>query len=369
MSLKRVASDFFTDIKNFFSFGRVLGVDIGTASIKVVELARRGEKIYLENYGILQMREHLERANAALQMSSLKLDEREAARILKTLVAEMRPKATKVVASVSPFASFSVSIELPLLSREETEKSLVFQARQYIPMPIKEVVVEWEKVGEFENQQGQRMQRVLVSAIPHTLIAKYRSIFRAAGLRLSAIEVENAALARSLFAPGTPPILYVDIGTASTSLVVARGMAVQQAAQTDYGGISLTQAIARSLGVSVSRAEELKRRRGLSGGGAEGELSTSLLPFLDVIMQECERVRGLYEKTFGVRIERLMLLGGGANLGGIQEYFRERMQLSLVEPRPFASIAYPTMLEPVMRLLNREFPVATGLALRFYKIK
>ncbi|MFH1161896.1 MAG: type IV pilus assembly protein PilM [Candidatus Jorgensenbacteria bacterium] len=367
MGLKSITSNFFTDIKNFLSFGRVLGVDIGTASVKMVELARKGDVISLENYGVLQMREHLVRANAALQSSSLKLDEQEAIRLLKILLSEVRPKAGKVIASVPSFSSFAVPIEMPLLTREETEKSMVFQARQYIPMPAGEMTIEWEKVGEFENQQGQRMQRVLVSAIPNALIAKYQAIFRAAGLQLVSLESEGAALARALFSPNDRSTLLVDIGTESTAIVVVNGLTVQQIAQTDYGGISLTQALARGLGISVTRAEELKWRRGLLGGGAEAELSTSLLPFLDVIIQECERVRVLYERMFRARVERLMLAGGGANLRGIGEYFSERLGLPLAEPRPFTHVTYPSELEPTMQFLNRELPVAAGLALRFYR--
>jgi Tfp pilus assembly PilM family ATPase len=68
-------------------------------------------------------------------------------------------------------------------------------------------------------------------------------------------------------------------------------------------------------------------------------------------------------------VERLMLAGGGANLGGVQEYFHERMKLPLAEPRPFVSVTYPSGLEPAMKFLNRELPVATGLALRFYRDK
>jgi len=363
----QILSDFFTDIKNFFSVGRVLGVDIGTASVKVVELTRKGEIISLENYGALQMREHLERGNAALQSSSLKLDGREAVRAIKILLGEMKPTARKAIASVPSFAAFSVPIEMPLLSREETGKSVAFQARQYIPMPVDEVALEWEKAGEFENLRGQRMQHVFISAIPNALIAEYKSIFRAAGLHLVSLEAESASLARALSSAEDHTTLIVDIGTESTAMVVAHGVAVQQVGQTDYGSLLLTQALARSLGISPARAEELKRRRGLLTGGAEAELSTSLLPFLDVIIRECERVRGLYERTYGARVERFMLAGGGANLRGIEEYFRERLQLALAEPRPFIRLSYPSGLEPAMQFLNREFAVATGLALRFFR--
>ncbi|MFH0806238.1 MAG: type IV pilus assembly protein PilM [Candidatus Brennerbacteria bacterium] len=358
--------DFFTDIRNFFSFGRVLGVDIGTVSIKLVELARKGDVVSLENYGMVTSKEYLKRPNAVVQSSSLKLSARDAAPLLKTLVDEVKPKAKKVIASVPAFASFAVPIEMPLMSREDTEKSIGFQAQRFIPMPVTEVSFEWEKVGEYESAEGRKFQRILLVAVPNEIVKTYRELFHAAGLTLSALEVEHTALARAITSPSSRHTMLVDIGAESTSIIVTEGTTVRAVGQADYGAVTLTQALARNLGVSETRAEELKKRRGLMVGEGEYELSTSLLPFLDVIIRECERVRASYERTFAHPIERFTLVGGGANLLGIERYFAEALGISHEPARPFSKVRYDAGLEPAMRTLNHDLAVATGLALKVY---
>lgn len=372
--------DFFTDIRNFFSFGRVLGVDIGTVSIKFVELARRGDFVALENYGILTTKEYLKRPNALLQSGSLKLSAKDTAPLLTALLREAHPRAKRVIASVPAFASFAVPIEMPLMSHEETEQSIGFQAQRFIPVPVSEVAFEWDKVGEYENAEGKKFQRILLTAVPHELVHTYRELFHAAGLTLAALEVEHAALARACLslpdrqAGGRQALTHetprrtmiVDIGAESTSMTIADGARVVAVGQADYGAVSLTHALAHALGISPTRAEELKRRRGLTVREGEYELSTSLLPFLDVIIRECERVRALYEKAFGVSLDRFMLVGGGANLLGIERYFAEALGISHEPARPFANVRYDGSLEPAMRTLNHELAPALGLALKAY---
>jgi len=197
-------------------------------------------------------------------------------------------------------------------------------------------------------------------------LKKYKEIFREAGLSLAAIEVESQSLARVLTRPTDPVTAIVDIGAESSAISVVEKGSVRYVGQTDFGGLALTQAMSRTLDISGYRAEELKRRRGLKGTGGEYELSTSLMPFLDVIIQECERVRKLYEQTYGKKVERMTLTGGGANLQGIEEYFGSQVDLKFFGPETLNYFKYPAELAPAARSLNNDFSVALGLALKAY---
>src|SRR3989344_2284521 len=114
--------DFFGDIRNFFRGGTVLGVDIGTASIKAVELRKTGDRFALKNYGILETRDYLDHPNAAIQTSSLKISEKDAASALRLLLREMKSKTNLAVATLPTFATFTTTLDFPDLPREETEK-------------------------------------------------------------------------------------------------------------------------------------------------------------------------------------------------------------------------------------------------------
>lgn len=359
--------DFFQDIKNFFKGGSVLGVDIGTTSVKIIELTKRGEDFKLVNYGILETRGYLEQTSRAIQTSSLKIVEDEGVRLLSLLLKDMKPKTHLAVASMPVFSVFTTIFDMPLLSYEETAKSVKFQAQQYVPIPINQVSVEWYKVQEMENQFGQKMQRIILVCTPNEIIDRYKNIFKKSGLKLLAIEIEPFAAVRALkhFLTNSTTLL-VDIGAQSTSMTVVENDVIQQISQTDYSGIYLTQAISRSLDISLQRAEELKRRRGLSGGNIDSELSTLLLPFLDVIIQEVRRVKNIYEKQSGKKIEKLILSGGGANLVGIEKYFSNELKLTISHHSVFMGSGYPEDLELAMRELNNKFVISFGLTKKYF---
>jgi type IV pilus assembly protein PilM len=366
MSVFNFISDFFYDIANFFGGRSVLGVDIGTTSIKIAELSRKEERSVLVNYGILETKEYLNYPNRVIQSSSLRISEKDAARTLKILLREMGTKSRIAVASIPAFAAFTTVLEMPLLSAEETRKAVNFQAPQYIPLPISEVAVDWVKIGEYDTAERQRYQRIFLIGIPQEIIQKYRSIFREAGLKLVALEIDGLAIVQSLSAREGGNLLFIDLGAETSDIFLAGDGNVFYSGQTDYGGVYLTQAIARSLGVSTMRAEELKRRRGLLAGGAESELSTLTQPFLDVIIQEVNHAKDAFERRYGKKVDKAMLLGGGANLLGIQEYFANQVNVPIVRPNFFAAIGHDPKLEPIAGQLQNELPVAVGLAERYF---
>ncbi|MDO8557531.1 MAG: pilus assembly protein PilM [Candidatus Jorgensenbacteria bacterium] len=361
-----VFSDFINDIKNAFSSNRVLGIDIGTVSVKLIEVSRTRGALAVSSYGILETKDYLRRANAALQTGSLKISERDIVPLLKTIVRESGVKTNRVVASLPSFGAFFAPIDMPIMSSEDTAKAVSFQARQYIPLEPGNVTVDWVKIGEFENDQHEPVQRILITGIPNNLIARYRSIFHAAGLKLVALEIETSSLARAFERDIATPKLIIDIGGESSAATVVHKGIPHELGQTDHGGLTLTQAISRSLGISTVRAEDLKCRRGLSKSGNEYELSTSLYPFLDVIIQEAQHVRDTYEKKSGMKIQSLSIVGGGANLVGIEEYIKNQLNLTTIVPAILNRFAYSPELEPVLQYLNRELAVAAGLALRFF---
>ena len=364
MELKSTVSIFFNDIVNFFKGGRVLGVDIGTVSIKIAELSKKSGALILKNYGFLEKSDYLERGNEAIQTSSLKLVEKDVADLIKILLKEIKPKTKIAFASIPAFSVFSTIFEMPLLSYQETAKVVNFQARQYVPLPISEVTLEWIKTQEFENKYGQRRQRILVIAFPNEIIRKYKNIFKMSGLTLNAIEVDGFSYVRALMNSSSPPTLFIDIGAESTTFAVAEGAILQYLGQTDYGGASFTQAIARSLDITPKRAEEIKKRRGLVGGASDYELSTVILPFLDVIIQEGTRVIAEYERLYGKKIKRFILVGGSAGLAGIESYVSNQLGLDAEQPLLFANVKYPANLEPIAKSLSETLTLAIGSALR-----
>lgn len=358
---------FFNDVFNFLKGGRVLGLDIGTASIKLVEISKKGEHFCLDNYGILETRDYFNQASRALQTGAFKLIEKEAARLLSILLKEICPKSNLVMVSLPSFLVFTTSFEMPLLQPKETQSAVLFQAKQFIPLPVSKVSIDWIVVDEFENERGQQYQRILLIGIPNEVVDIYKRIVSRAGLKPIMFEFEGLSLVRALLEKDNQRVLLVDIGALVTSIVVVDNAALKYGSTVDYGGFYLTQALKVSLGISNFRAEELKRRRGLLGQGGEKELSTLLLGFLDVIIKEISRIKNTYEERYGKKVQKLVISGAGANLTGIGEYFSRQLGLELEHPNLFWNIEYNPQIESVVKYISNELAAAIGAAKRYFQ--
>ncbi len=343
-----------------------LGVDLGTASIKIAEIRKNGEQIRLENYGILESLDYLERFNEVIQASSMKLSETHAATYLKILLNRVGVRSKTVVASIPAFNVFSTLVEAPHMSLSETKNFIELQAKQYVPMPLSEVAFDWVKVGERVGKDGGSTQQLLLISIPKEHVEKYQKLFKVVGLELKEIELEGMALARSLTTGVNEVSLVVDIGSRSTSLAIAEGGFLKFSGQTDFSGGSLTQSIASGLGISQRRAEDLKRQRGLMGFGGTRELSTLIEPMLDVILNEAKRVVGSFESSYQSKVQAIILAGGGANLLGIEEYVSRVMGLPVKKGNPFRGIGYSPSIEPLLKDTGPLLSVAIGLGIKGY---
>lgn len=335
----------------------MIGIDIGTTSIKIVEL---GKDKRLLNYGILETSGYLERFNTAIQTSTLNLFEQEVVNYLRILMGRMKlsGRGQEALVSLPSFAAFTTLIEMPVMSEADTIKTMGIHVKQYVPMPISSVTLDWLKVGEITDEKGNKKQQLFLIAVPTVQIDNYKRIFKVLGLKLIALEIEGLSLARLL--PSQGITLIVDIGARSTAFSVIENGFLKFSSQTDFAGSSLTQSLAAGLNIAFRRAEQLKRQKGLSAmsSGAERELSTQLLPILDVIINEAKRVADSYS------VSAIILSGGGANLLGIEKYFAQQVGLPVSKIDALSAVSYSESLEPIRGDLGPLLSVAIGLALR-----
>lgn len=343
----------------------ILGVDIGTTSIKVVELRGGKTKPQVVNYGFLESSGYLSRANQALQTSSLKIFEADMVGLLKTVIKEMGTNSRTAIASLPPFSVFMTVLDFPQMEPKEVEQAMIYQAKQYVPLPLSEVALDWLKVAEYQDDRGFVHQKILLISVPKEQIEKYQRMFKAAGLALRALEIESLSVARVFGADPTPTIV-IDIGSRSTNVVFLERGQLMWSAQTDFASASLTQSLATSLGINPLRAEELKKERGIIGTGPNYELSTIMMPFLDAIISEVKKVQFTYAQQFpsAAKTERVVLSGGGANLLGIEKYFEREFGMPIVKAAPFLRFEYAPEISPLVAELSPIMTVALGLGMK-----
>ncbi|HVM76732.1 MAG TPA: type IV pilus assembly protein PilM [Candidatus Paceibacterota bacterium] len=342
-----------------------LAVDIGTTSIKMVEMGKGEKGPEVTNYGILESSGYLARANQALQTSNLKIFESDMVQLLKTLVNEMQPGTTQASASLPLFSVFTTIIDFPRMDEKEIQKALVYQARQYVPLPIEQVALDWLMLKQYQDDKGFDHQKILLISVPREQITRYQRMFSAAGLNLGTLEIETLSLSR-LLAGDPTPTLMLDIGSRSSNIIFLEGGSLQWNVQTDFASFSLTQALASSLQINPMRAEELKKEKGITGTGPNYELSTIMLPFLDAIMNEVKKAQFLYHEQLPLArpAERMVLSGGGANLLGIEKYLEREFGIPVVKSDAFSKLIYPETIAPFVPELGATMGVAIGLGLK-----
>jgi type IV pilus assembly protein PilM len=331
----------------------------------MVEVAGGKKAPRVVNYGMLESSGYLARANQALQTSGLKIFEEDAVKMLKTLIQQMGTTTRDAIASLPPFDVFMTIVDFPAMEAKEVAKALVYQAKQYVPMPLSEVALDWMKVAEYHDEKGFAHQKILLISVPQEQIKKYQHMFTSAGLRLRALEIESLSIAR-IFSGDPIATTIVDIGSRSTNIIFMEKGVLAWSAQSDIAAASLTQALATSLGINPMRAEELKKERGILGTGPNYELSTIMMPFLDVIVNEVKKADYTFRQQFptAAKTERLILAGGGANLSGIEKYFEKDFSIPVAKAAPFSKFEYPDSVTPFIPELQAPMTVALGLGMK-----
>lgn len=349
-----------------------LGVDLGTTSVKIVELSKNKDgKIKLETYGSLESIAYSQYLEETLQSSTVKISDQQAAEMIKKLIKETKVKTNKAVMSAPVFSTFTSVIEFPEMSQQEIESAIRFEAKQYVPVPLSEVVLGWNVIGKKNYEllgSGSFSNKVLVLivAIPKELSNEFAGIARLAGLNLAALETESFALIRSLLGNDKSTVALVDIGSRATNISIVSGGFIRVSRGLDTSGVEITKVLAKSMGVDIKRANEIKRNIGLDMSGPNKQVANVMLPIIDIITGETKRIIDVFFRKEGAssNVERIILAGGSAGIPKIADRFTEVTGIKTIIGNPWGRVDYPPQLQKILEAIGPSFSVAVGLAMR-----
>ena len=335
-----------------FGSKSILGIDLGTSGIKIAELSRAGSRFELKNYGILDF--------VPKDKSSPRLNDQLLISGLKDLLNKGKFSTKDVIASISAFLTFTTIIEMPYLSEKDLGKAIPFEARKYIPIPLKEVVLDWSIINV--KQAGDHTNvEVFLAAVPKDQTERYKNIFISAGLNLKALELENIALSRALSEENLSPLVIINLGGWSTSISVFENRFERISRNYEVGGFEIAKTLSEALSVSFEEAEKIKKTEGLKSGSSNFAI---IAPLVDLIVLEAKKIVSNYEENRKVKISKVILAGGQANMPGLKDYFSEKLGKEALLGNPFRNISYDRALEPVLKTLSAYLSVAVGLAMR-----
>jgi len=309
----------------------ILGIEIGTTSIKAVALRKKKDKIEMFNYGILEKYGYLERVNDAIQTMDFKLLEESTAVFIRRLLDSMKVYNQEVFMTLPNFAGFVNLIDFPEMSNKELAQAIKFQASQYLPFTPQEMVLDWQIVKKSEGKIT-----ILLVAVSMDTVKRYSQTAAFAKLNLKGLELEGVALAEMFGSQDQAPFALVDIGGRISSISIVDGSILTSISNIDIGGGNLTQVIASALGVDPFRAESLKKSYGLNlQSDSEIDLFNLMIPMVDAIKREAEKAINAFYIRTQRKVEKIILIGGGANLKGVEEYFVKNLGLPVIKGNPF----------------------------------
>ena len=347
---------------NLFKAKSKLGIDIGTAAIKIVELSQEGGRWKLENYGIYELRGQGGQADTAKTI--MDLSDQEISQAIKDTLTNSGMKSRDAVASISSFSTFATVIQMAYVSEEDLAKTIPFEARKYIPVPLDQVVLDWSIVGVAPTAPAAgTMVDVFLAAVPKDETARYQRIMKGAGINLIALELENSSLVRGLLGNDLSPTAILNVGGRSTSIVIVSKGYERLSHNYEIGGYEVTKAVATSLGISPDQAEGLKRKYGLIDS-TENKARAAMLPLVDMMVFETRKIVETFEQSRNQRISRVVLIGGLANMPGFAQYVKQRIDRDVLVGNVFARLVYPQELTPILQTLSNTLSIAVGAAMR-----
>jgi Tfp pilus assembly PilM family ATPase len=359
----------------------VVGIDFGASALKAVQAFKRGGKAVLETYGAIALGPY----GGSDVGKATKLSVEQAVSALSDLFREANI-STRECALAIPFSASLVSLlELPAVSEDELRTMVPIEARKYIPVPLAEVTLDWtalpeeefiepgtgEAGGEERSTEAaasgtRRVGRmsVLVVAIHNETLAHYREVARIASLNVHFVEVEIFSAIRAVLGQSMGTAMIVDVGARTTKIYLVENGAVRGTHSIGRGSQHVTDALSRTLGVSVADAERIKRGESLTEIEGNRDLAELVPSQMDATFAEIRQVLLQYQQRSGKVISHTIFIGGGALLTGLIDQAREALPSDVALGNPFRKFEAPAFLEPVLAEAGPEFATAAGLALR-----
>ncbi len=349
------------NLGNLFSKKKgVIGVDIGSSSIKMVELKETKKGYQLANYSIVHIPSEVIVDGAIMDPGTV-VD------AIKTMLSSKKIKTKDVAISVSGHSVIIKKITLPAMTEAELEDSIQWEAEQYIPFPISDVNMDFHIL---EMAAGQPQMDVLIVAVKKDMINDYTAVMAEAGLNPVVVDVDSFALENMFcinndIAP-EETVALVNMGANVTNINILKGGTSTLTRDVSVGGRQITIEIQKHFGVSYEDAELLKCGGEVAGVDATG-IEDIIKAASNSLITEVQRSFDFYLSTAHEgHIDKAYLSGGSSKISGIAESISERTGIPTAMVDPFLRIGYnPKTIDP--DVLSKDAPflcVGVGLAIR-----
>jgi len=343
----------------------MLGLDISSTSVKLLELSRSGGKYRVESYGVEPLP-----GNAVVEKNIA--DVEGVGEAIERLIARAKTKVKLAAVAVAGSAVITKTIEMSAdLNENEMETQLHDEADQYIPYPLDEVALDFEVQGI--SPRSDEQVEVLLAACRRENVEMRQEALELGGLKAKVVDIEAHCMQRAFelvrdqfFEDGGQDkiIAIIDIGATMTTLSVLTNAGAPYTREQLFGGKQLTEEIQRRYSLSVEEAGLAKKQ-----GGLPDDYETEVLqPFKEAVVQQVTRsLQFFYSSSSFDTVDHIILAGGTASIEGLADMVTAKLGTPATTANPFVNMALSSKVNEVS--LNNDAPammIACGLAMRSF---
>jgi len=339
----------------------VIGLDIGSSSVKAIEVVPRGNGFELLHLGVAALPHDAIVEGAFLNASAI-------ADAIREAIAKSGSRAKHAAAAVSGHSVIVKKITVPAMTAAELEESIRWEAEQYIPFDVNEVNLDFEIL---QAGDAERPMEVLLVAAKKDLIDDYVNLIGEAGLTPSVIDVAGFAVENAFeanYGASDEVIAIVNIGAQSSTINVLAGGVPAFTRDVATGGNQYTAEIQRAMSVGFDEAERIKigERGSESQDVVPQEVEQAMRAVTNNLVGEIARSLDFFAATAAdMRIQRVYLAGGSSRVSGLEAAFKERTGLEVELMNPLAKMLPSNRFDAeFLDQVGPSLSVGIGLAMR-----
>jgi len=343
---------------------QVVGLDISSTAVKILELSRSGNRYRVEAYAVEPLP-----PNSVVEKNIT--DVEAVGEAVRRAVKRAGSRCRNAAVAVAGSSVITKVVPMPnSLSDDEMNSQIELEADQYVPYPLEEVSLDFEVLGPSETNP--ETVDVLLAACRTETVDMRTAAVESGGLEAKVVDVEAYATenAYQLMLDQVPDqgvektVAVIDVGATMTTLNVLHDMKLIYTREQVFGGKQLTEEIMRRYGLSYEEAGMAKRQ----GGLPENYEPEVLEPFKEAMCQQVSRsLQFFFSSSQYNSVDQILLAGGSASIIGIAELIQERLGVDTAIANPFASMSLSSRVKP--QALSNDAPallIACGLALRSF---
>jgi type IV pilus assembly protein PilM len=339
----------------------LVGLDIGSSSVKAVELAKKGANLQLLNLGFENLQTDTIVDGQIMELNNV-------SNVIAHIFNEHQIRTNRVVAGVSGHSVIVKNIVLPQMSPEELQESFSWHAEEHIPFDIADVNLDYELTGK-----SSETLHVLMAACKSDKIANVKQAIQLAGKQPVIIDIDAFALQNCYELNYQPKagevVALLNIGAATMNINILNGSRSVFARDASVGGSQYTSLLQKELGLSFEQAEAVKRGMPLPEGVEPRPIQPIIETVSETLALEMKKTVDFYRATAQDgegTIQKILIAGGGSKLPGLADFLARRFEIPVEVFDPFRQIEVDERkFDPdYMREIVPEMAVAVGLALR-----